>query len=41
VVVVVLERPQSRLLGTVTAMSAFRTIALDALRIARVQPDRP
>jgi len=41
VVVIVLERPQSRLLGTLTAMSAFRGIALDALRSARVQPDRP
>jgi hypothetical protein len=37
----VLERPQSKLLGTVTAMSTFRNIALDALRNARVQPDRP
>ena len=41
VVVIVIERPQSRLLGTLTAMSAFRGIALDALRSARVQPDRP
>ena len=41
VVVLVLERPESRLLGTVTAMNAFRGIALDALRTARVQPDRP
>ena len=41
VVVVVLERPQSKLLGTVTAMAAFKTIALDALRSARIQPDRP
>jgi len=40
VAVVVLERPQSRLLGTVTATSAFRGLALDALRTARVQPDR-
>ncbi|TME43398.1 MAG: penicillin-binding protein 2 [Chloroflexi bacterium] len=40
VVVLVLERPESRLLGTVTAMNAFRGIALDALRTARVQPDR-
>ena len=41
VVVLVLERPESRLLGTVTVMNAFRGIALDALRSARVQPDRP
>ncbi len=41
VAVVVLERPQSRLLGTVTAMEAFREIAFDALRALRVQPDRP
>ena len=41
VVVIVLERPQSKLLGTLTAMSAFRGIALDALRYARVPPDRP
>jgi cell division protein FtsI/penicillin-binding protein 2 len=41
VVVVVLERPQSKLLGTVPAMNAFKAIAADALRYARVQPDRP
>jgi cell division protein FtsI/penicillin-binding protein 2 len=41
VAVVILERPQSKLLGTVTAMNTFRNIALDALRNARVQPDRP
>ena len=41
VAVIVLERPQSGLLGTVTAMSAFRSVAVDALRNARVQPDRP
>jgi len=41
VAVIVLERPQSRLFGTVTAMSAFRNIAQDALRGERVQPDRP
>lgn len=41
VAVVVLERPQSRLLGTVTAMEAFRDVAFDALRALRVQPDRP
>jgi cell division protein FtsI/penicillin-binding protein 2 len=40
-VVVVLERPQSKLLGTVTAMSTFHDLALDVLRNARVQPDRP
>jgi cell division protein FtsI/penicillin-binding protein 2 len=41
VAVVVLERPQSKLLGTVTAMEAFHDLALDVLRNARVQPDRP
>jgi cell division protein FtsI/penicillin-binding protein 2 len=41
VVVIVLERPQSKLLGTVTAMTAFRNIAQDALRSMRIQPDRP
>jgi cell division protein FtsI/penicillin-binding protein 2 len=41
VIVVVLERPQSKLLGTVPAMNAFKAIATDALRYARVQPDRP
>jgi cell division protein FtsI/penicillin-binding protein 2 len=41
VVVVVLERPESKLLGTVPAMAAFKGIATDALRYARVQPDRP
>jgi cell division protein FtsI/penicillin-binding protein 2 len=41
VAVIVLERPESRLLGTVTAMNMFRNIAQDALRSARVQPDRP
>ncbi len=40
VAVVVLERPQSKLLGTVTATTAFRNMALDVLRYARVQPDR-
>ncbi len=40
VVVVVLERPRSKLYGTVTAMSAFRSIAIDALRVDHVQPDR-
>ena len=41
VMVVVLERPQSKLLGTVPAMNAFKAVATDALRYARVQPDRP
>lgn len=41
VAVIVLERPQSKLLGTITAMNTFRSIAEDALRSARVQPDRP
>ena len=41
VVVIVLERPQSKLLGTVTAMTAFRNIAQDTLRNMRLQPDRP
>jgi cell division protein FtsI/penicillin-binding protein 2 len=41
VVVVVLERPQSKLLGTLPAMNTFKAIATDALRYARVQPDRP
>jgi cell division protein FtsI/penicillin-binding protein 2 len=41
VVVVVLERPASRLLGTTTAMRTFRELAQDSLRYARIQPDRP
>src|SRR5881296_4065977 len=41
VIVVVLERPESKLLGTVPAMNTFKAIATDALRYARVQPDRP
>ena len=41
VAVIVLERPQSKLLGTITAMNTFRSIAEDALRSARLQPDRP
>ena len=41
VVVVVLERPQSKLLGTIPAMNVFKGIATDALRYARVPPDRP
>ncbi|HEY7625053.1 MAG TPA: penicillin-binding protein 2 [Candidatus Limnocylindria bacterium] len=40
VVVVVLERPESKLLGTVPAMNTFKAIATDALRYARIQPDR-
>jgi len=39
--VIVLERPQTGLLGTVTAMSAFKNLATDMLRSARIQPDRP
>jgi cell division protein FtsI/penicillin-binding protein 2 len=41
VAVVVLERPQTKLLGTVTAMSTFHDLAIDMLRDARIQPDRP
>ncbi len=41
VAVVVLERPQAKLLGTVTAMDAFHDLAVEVLRNARVQPDRP
>lgn len=40
VVVIVLERPRSKLLGTVTAMATFRAIAQDVFRYARIQPDR-
>lgn len=40
VVVVVLERPESRLLGTLSAMSAFKGLAPDLLRVARLDPDR-
>lgn len=40
VVLVVLERPESRLLGTVTATDAFKGVAQDILRYARIQPDR-
>ena len=39
-VVVVLERPQSRLFGTTTAMAVFKGLAQDGLRYAHVQPDR-
>ena len=38
--VVVLDRPQSRLLGTLSAMSAFTGFAADLMRYARIQPDR-
>ncbi|MHB8630718.1 MAG: peptidoglycan D,D-transpeptidase FtsI family protein [Candidatus Limnocylindria bacterium] len=40
VVVVVLEKPNSRLYGTVTATDAFKGVAQDILRYARIQPDR-
>lgn len=40
VVVVVLERPRSRLFGTTTAMTVFRAVAQDTFRYARIQPDR-
>jgi cell division protein FtsI (penicillin-binding protein 3) len=40
VCVVVLERPESRLLGTLTAMSAFKGVAQDLLHLARIEPDR-
>jgi cell division protein FtsI/penicillin-binding protein 2 len=40
VVVVVLEKPNSRLLGTLTATDAFKGVAQDILRYARIQPDR-
>ncbi|HSW94634.1 MAG TPA: penicillin-binding transpeptidase domain-containing protein, partial [Patescibacteria group bacterium] len=40
VVLVVLEKPDSKLLGTVTATDAFKGIAQDILRYARIQPDR-
>jgi cell division protein FtsI (penicillin-binding protein 3) len=40
VVLVVLEKPYSRLLGTVTATDAFKGIVQDILRYARIQPDR-
>ena len=41
VVVIVLERPQTRLLGTVSAMAAFKSLAVDTLRAMKIQPDRP
>ncbi|MBI2773441.1 MAG: penicillin-binding protein 2 [Chloroflexi bacterium] len=40
VVVIVLERPASKLLGTTTAMAAFTRVAQDTFRYARIQPDR-
>ena len=40
VTVIVLERPESRLLGTVTATTMFKGVAQDLLRYARIQPDR-
>ena len=40
VTLVVLERPQSRLLGTLSAMSAFTGLAGDLMRYARIEPDR-
>jgi len=40
VVLVVLEKPDSKLLGTVTATDAFKGVAQDILRYARIQPDR-
>ncbi|OLC58519.1 MAG: hypothetical protein AUH85_00650 [Chloroflexi bacterium 13_1_40CM_4_68_4] len=40
VCLVVIERPQSRLLGTLSAMSAFTGLAGDLMRYARIEPDR-
>ena len=40
VVLVVLDKPDSRLLGTLTATDAFKGVAQDILRYARIQPDR-
>ena len=40
VVLVVLEKPDSRLFGTLTATDAFKGVAQDILRYARIQPDR-
>ena len=37
---VVLDKPDSRLLGTLTATDAFKGVAQDILRYARIQPDR-
>ncbi len=40
VILVVLEKPDSRLLGTLTATDVFKGVAQDILRYARIQPDR-
>ena len=40
VFLVVLEKPDSRLYGTVTATDVFKGVAQDILRYARIQPDR-
>lgn len=40
VVLVVLDKPDSRLFGTVTATDVFKGVAQDILRYARIQPDR-
>ena len=40
VTVIVLDRPESRLLGTVTATTMFKGVAQDLLHYARIQPDR-
>ena len=40
VVLIVLERPESRLLGTLTATDMFKGVAQDILRYARIQPVR-
>ncbi len=40
VVLVVLDKPDSRLLGTLTATDVFKGVAQDILRYARIQPDR-
>ena len=40
VVLVVIEKPDSRLLGTLTATDVFKGVAQDILRYARIQPDR-
>ncbi len=40
VCVIVLERPRSRLLGTLTAMGVFTGVAADLMRYARLEPDR-
>ena len=40
VFLVVLEKPNSRLLGTLTATDVFKGVAQDIVRYARIQPDR-